>query len=307
MSAHFSTASTYMSTNIFFFSSRRRHTRCLSDWSSDVCSSDLIAAGFLRGVPVGGSMSATAVVRAAGAKSRLANLIAAAVMAIVIVLLSGLAGYIAMPALAALLMLVGARMFKPGALLMVWRTGLTQGVIMTTTFVLTLVIPLQYAVVIGVGISIILFVVRQSNKIRVVRWRFKGELLPSEEAPPESLPANDIVVLVVYGSLFFASAQSFVSQLPTVTAESTGAVVVLRLRGKEDLGSTIIQALLRFQAELGAVGSHLLIAGAERGLIGQLEATRAMADIGADNVFAATRLVGESLNEALARADALAG
>src|SRR5262245_62436464 len=28
----------------FFFSSRRRHTRCLSDWSSDVCSSDLNAA-----------------------------------------------------------------------------------------------------------------------------------------------------------------------------------------------------------------------------------------------------------------------
>src|SRR5262245_3653345 len=27
----------------FFFSSRRRHTRCLSDWSSDVCSSDLTA------------------------------------------------------------------------------------------------------------------------------------------------------------------------------------------------------------------------------------------------------------------------
>src|SRR5262245_62498415 len=29
------------STLVFFFSSRRRHTRCLSDWSSDVCSSDL--------------------------------------------------------------------------------------------------------------------------------------------------------------------------------------------------------------------------------------------------------------------------
>src|SRR5262245_62282727 len=27
--------------SLFFFSSRRRHTRCLSDWSSDVCSSDL--------------------------------------------------------------------------------------------------------------------------------------------------------------------------------------------------------------------------------------------------------------------------
>src|SRR5215213_9302960 len=29
----------------FFFSSRRRHTRLVSDWSSDVCSSDLIPAG----------------------------------------------------------------------------------------------------------------------------------------------------------------------------------------------------------------------------------------------------------------------
>src|SRR5260221_8053011 len=29
----------------FFFSSRRRHTRSLCDWSSDVCSSDLFAAG----------------------------------------------------------------------------------------------------------------------------------------------------------------------------------------------------------------------------------------------------------------------
>src|SRR5438093_12608589 len=27
--------------NAFFFSSRRRHTRLVSDWSSDVCSSDL--------------------------------------------------------------------------------------------------------------------------------------------------------------------------------------------------------------------------------------------------------------------------
>src|SRR2546422_7201654 len=29
----------------FFFSSRRRHTRCSRDWSSDVCSSDLVTPG----------------------------------------------------------------------------------------------------------------------------------------------------------------------------------------------------------------------------------------------------------------------
>src|SRR2546422_2961212 len=40
-------SSTYV-VSFFFFSSRRRHTRCSRDWSSDVCSSDLV-------VVIGGS------------------------------------------------------------------------------------------------------------------------------------------------------------------------------------------------------------------------------------------------------------
>src|ERR1035441_10735113 len=49
---------------LLFFSSRRRHTRCLSDWSSDVCSSDLwprmpepFAAGTTAGAPPGSPRS----------------------------------------------------------------------------------------------------------------------------------------------------------------------------------------------------------------------------------------------------------
>src|SRR3989449_3174919 len=37
----------------FFFSSRRRHTRCSRDWSSDVCSSDLAACAVGAGVTWG--------------------------------------------------------------------------------------------------------------------------------------------------------------------------------------------------------------------------------------------------------------
>src|SRR5436853_5023536 len=41
----------------FFFSSRRRHTRCLSDWSSDVCSSDLTTHPKIWLAPAGGGSS----------------------------------------------------------------------------------------------------------------------------------------------------------------------------------------------------------------------------------------------------------
>ena len=37
--------------SFFFFSSRRRHTRFTSDWSSDVCSSDLVESRAARGLP----------------------------------------------------------------------------------------------------------------------------------------------------------------------------------------------------------------------------------------------------------------
>src|SRR2546429_1648593 len=40
--------SVWRSLVFFFFSSRRRHTRCSRDWSSDVCSSDLISDGRLQ-------------------------------------------------------------------------------------------------------------------------------------------------------------------------------------------------------------------------------------------------------------------
>src|SRR5262249_56751924 len=50
----------------FFFSSRRRHTRLVSDWSSDVCSSDLVPTMIEGGLPDFVSMSFTGLVAPAG-------------------------------------------------------------------------------------------------------------------------------------------------------------------------------------------------------------------------------------------------
>ena len=52
-----------------------------------------------------------------------------------------------MPALAALLMLVGIRTITPRDVVSVWRTGVARRIVLATTFALTMAIPLQYAVV----------------------------------------------------------------------------------------------------------------------------------------------------------------
>jgi sulfate permease, SulP family len=265
-----------------------------------------LLAGMMQGVPVGGSMSATAMVREAGARSRLANLVASVVMALVILLFADVAGHIAMPALAGLLMLVGVRTLKPDRVRMVWRTGAPQATILATTFVLTLVIPLQYAVLAGVALSVILHVARQSNKVKVTRWRFEeGSPYPTEEDAPTVLPPGEVVVLAAYGSLFFASTQTVESQLPQVDERSRGAVVVLRLRGREDLGSTFIRAVVRYHALLASAGCHLLLAGVGETVMHQLERTGTLETLGAENVFAADARISTSLHAAIVRAGEL--
>ena len=208
-----------------------------------------VASGVFQGMPVGGSLSGSAINKAAGARSRQALIIAGAVMAVVIVAFGGLIANVAMPALAGLLILVGYRTIKPDDLLSVWRTGLVQKAVLSVTFVLTMVIPLQFAVLVGVGLSVVLHAVRQSNRLTIRRRLVNADGTTVETDPPAELPANEVVVLQPYGSLFFAAAPTFEAALPNPTASSRGSVVIVRLRGRSDLGTTFMDVLEPLRAE----------------------------------------------------------
>ena len=216
------------------------------------------------------------------------------------------AGFIALPALAALLIVIGVRTFKLDQVLMVWRTGTTQAVVMSVTFLLTLLVPMQYAVLAGVGISVILFVARQSSRVRVVRWVLAADGGPAVEIdPPATLAGGEVVVLTPYGSLFFASAGVFAAQLPAAAETSAGGVVILRLRGKEDLGSTFIRTIVAYHDQLDAVGAHLVLTGVGERVLTQLRNTGTLSELGQDNVFRAEPRLGESLQAGLRRAELL--
>ena len=263
-----------------------------------------VIAGIFRGMPVGGSMSATSLNKAAGARSRIALMIAGAVMAVVILAFAGLVGHIAMPALAGLLMLVGYRTIKPDDLQSVWKTGAVQKAVLVTSFALTMVIPLQYAVLVGVGLSVILHVVRQSNQVTIKRWRLDPDGNLIETDPPAQLPANEVVVLQPYGSLFFAAAPVLESQLPAPAAASRNSVVILRLRGRTDLGTTFMDILRRYAQTLKATGSKLVIVSASERIQEQLRVTGVTDLIAPENIYTGDERVGATLKRAYADATA---
>ena len=168
-----------------------------------------VAAGFFQGMPVGGSASATSLVVSSGARTRLANIFAGVVIAIVTLLFAGAVGKLALPALAGLLIVIGFGIIKPANIRGVWHTGNIQRIVMVITFALVLLIPLEYAVLVGVALSIFLFTVRQSHRITVVEWKLKEGRLPIEQTPPATLLPGSVIVLVPFGSLFYAAARGF--------------------------------------------------------------------------------------------------
>ncbi len=263
-----------------------------------------LAAGVLQGMPVAGSMSATNLVRAAGARTATANLFAGVVIGASMLLLSDVVGYIAMPALGGLLVLIGWRSLKVDQLVLTWRTGAVPATTMAITFVLTLIIPLQYAVLVGVGLAVLLHVGRQSNRVVVKHWVFDDDRgFPIEAEPPAEVPAREVVVLATYGSLFFASAPAFEAQLPRPVGTDTRGVVVLRLRAKDELGSTVVKVLIKYAEQLAATGSRLMLAGVTPGVRRQVDDTGLTALLGADAIFLAQNRVGLSVREAMKHAE----
>jgi SulP family sulfate permease len=261
-----------------------------------------VAVGIFQGMPVGGSMSASSLVKSAGAKTRMALLIAGFVMAIVIIVFGSVVGYIAMPALAGLLIVVGYRTIKPADIKAVWKTGMMQATVMTVTFALTMIIPLQYAVLVGVGISMILFVINQSNRVTIKRWLIGDDGSMQEVEPPATVGDAEVIVLQPYGSLFFAAAPVFEELLPDVDDASNGSVVILRLRGRTDLGSTFMDVLRRYAESLTAAGSKLVIISADENIHQQLAVTRVTAAVGTDNIYTSDQWIGATLKQAYADA-----
>lgn len=257
-----------------------------------------IATSFLQGIPAGGSMSGTGLVVNTGMQSRWANILAGVFIVPLVLLLKDAIGLIPMPALAGLLIVIGYQSLKPNDIEMVWKTGQVSQVAMGLTLAATLTLPLQYAVFVGVGVSILMYVFQASNQMRLVQLTMTPHGFPIETPTPPVLYDRQVVVLHAYGSLFFAAASALEAHLPEVN-QAREAAVILTLRGRDDIGSTLMTVLERYAHRLQAGNGRLLLAEIDPHVHKQLRRTGLLQLLGQENVYLAEPQIGVALNEAL--------
>jgi SulP family sulfate permease len=257
-----------------------------------------VAAGAFGGMPVGASVSSTATSVTSGATSRLANVVMGAVIAVVLLLLGPAVEVVPLAVLGGILLVVGVTAFDVTGMVDVWYASRESAVIMAITLGSMLFVPVQFAVLFGAGLSAVQYVYSSSKDVRVVALHKLPDGRWSETDPPETLPSREVTVVDIYGSVFYAGVDLVDKLLPSV-ADAEKPCLVVRLRGHSELGSTAIIMLRRYHGQILAAGGRLILAGVGERLIGQLEGTGVLAELGAENVLPATDVVFKSTDAAL--------
>ena len=262
-----------------------------------------IGAGFFQGMPIGGSVSATALNISSGAKSRWANVFSGLVVVVAVLVFSPAVSQVAMPAMAAVLIVAGFQSIKWNRLADIWATGWPPRIVMLVTLVLTLAIPLQQAVFLGVLLSILAyFFITSTHEVRLTQIIQNPDGTVTEGPAPAELASNAVTVLQIYGNMTFTGAETLEQYLPKA-GSATRPVVILRLRAQEGIGSSFITVLERYSQQVKAVGGRLMVAGISKKVKGQLDRTETTSDLlGSENVFVATTNLGASTRAALAAA-----
>ncbi len=257
-----------------------------------------IGSGIFSGIPGGGSMSGTAVIVGTGGRTRWANIFGGLLVIPLVLVLRDVFALIPLSALGGLLIAVGVQSLRADAIKTVWETNTPARLAMGMTLASSLIMPLQYAVFVGVAISVMMHVLQSSARVRLVELVPVAGGFPVERDAPVQLKNESVTILMPYGDVFFAAASNMESLLPDPGSAKRAAVILI-LRGREEVGSTFIGVLRRYAEALQANNGRLYLSGVGSQLFEQLRRTGLVSLIGPERIMTYHRQFGISANQAL--------
>jgi sulfate permease, SulP family len=263
-----------------------------------------IAAGAFSGIPAGGSVGQTALNITVGARTRWSGIFGGLWMLAILLFLATPVGYVPMAVLAALMIIAGISAIDMNEARSIWAVGWPARAAAFVTFVATLLLSISVAILIGVLLSAVLSIISAANDVSV-RWlrpAADGELLECD-VPPELDADKPVIVLNVYGSLFFAGARTLAERLPK-PAGAKRPVVILRVRGQNRAGATLVDVLDNYADLLAAAGGRLYLTGVEPRLLAPLMKASKLRDGNDPEFYASTERLGHSTRRAIEDAKA---
>lgn len=250
---------------------------------------------FFRTIPVSGSFSRSAVNDRTGANTPLANVIAASIVGITLVLLTPLFTLLPIPALAAIIIVACIGMIDIPEITYLLQTRWIDGAVALLTFAATLGIGIQQGILIGVGSSI-LVVLYDLSKPNVVEL---GHMPGTHEfrdisRNPEAESISDIHILRIDSRFTFANAKTLKDELLD-EADSDLRALILDCKGVNDLDTTASKALTEAIEQIVEQGVELYVAGAKGPVRDVMRRSGLVERIGGERFFLSSHVAVKEL------------
>ncbi|MFZ5761690.1 MAG: SulP family inorganic anion transporter [Thermodesulfobacteriota bacterium] len=253
-----------------------------------------IAGSFFSGYVATGSFNRSALNFQAGAKTPLAAVFAGGLLMGVVLLVAPYAAYLPNAAMAGILFLVAWGLIDFHHIRRILRTSRNESVILATTFFATLFLELEFAIFLGVLLSLILYLNRTSHPSVLPRVPDPRDAMRAFTTDPRLPECPQFKIVRIDGSLFFGAVNHVEERLHAFRqAHPEQKHLLLVASGINFIDMVGADFLLGLAREQRAAGGTLFLYDIKKGVCDYFQKGGYLDEIGAENIF-------ESKDEAIA-------
>lgn len=216
-----------------------------------------VAGAFTGAFPASASLGRSALLRLSDARTRIAPASAAILTGIILLAGGELAGWIPQASLAGVLLVIAARMIDWAGMRRLWNASRETRLLLVETFAATLLLPLEWAILLGTGTALVIHIANTSApRVRVLRDDGQHLMPVGGEEQPE------VVVLEVSGNLHYAAVSPFIDEVERIVPPSA-RVLIIDLSHAHEIRFAALRALERLAEEMEHEGGVLWLAGVD--------------------------------------------
>ncbi|HMQ53597.1 MAG TPA: SulP family inorganic anion transporter [Anaerolineae bacterium] len=237
---------------------------------------------FFGGVPATAAIARTSVNIKSGGVTRLAPILHGVILLLVALLLAPIIGRVPLASLAGVLIVTAWRMNEWHAIRFFFGRRLKHAMIaFLITLAATVLLDLTQAIVIGFGISTLMFM-SQISDLHVSRRPVDPERL-NRKGQQFIHPEHPISVYYLGGPLFFAAARKLLEEIEA--QDDSGAKLVLSMRGVPLVDATGVEVLREMWHRQHKGGGDLLLSGLQSRVENFLRRSGFLEELGEERVF----------------------
>jgi SulP family sulfate permease len=233
-----------------------------------------------------GSFTRSGVNYSAGAKTPLSAVFAATSLAVILLLVAPLAAYLPIPAMGGIVLLVAYNLIDFHHIRLILKANAGDAAVLTTTFLATLFVELEFAIYVGVILSLVLYLNRTSKPRIVPRVPDPFQQERPFYTDPDLPDCPQLKIMRIDGSIYFGSVNHVEATLQAVDEwEPEQIHLLLVMSGVNFVDVAGAEMLAQEAIRRREKGGGLYLYGVKEDVRRILRKGGYLATIGLENIF----------------------